>query len=104
LAVTVDVGGSGQAEMWLHNGTADDQGQLVPHCGPVSDGYGNVLEGEVDISPPKIDRLHARSSRSFVISVAAEPTAAPGPYRGIVQVRGAESVWMPIEVIVTRSS
>jgi hypothetical protein len=100
LAIALDGEGLGRAEMWLHNGTTEDQGELVPQCGPLSDGYGTVLECEVDIDPPKIDQLHTRSSRGFVISITTRTPAAPGTYRGIVQVRGAERVWMPIEVIV----
>lgn len=104
LTFTISAGGSGQGEMWLHNGTPTDQGELVPQCGPLSDGYGNVLECEVDINPPKIDQLASRSSRGFAISVTTRSAAAPGTYRGIVQVRGAESVWMPIEVLVNAPS
>lgn len=91
----------GQGEMWLHNGTSEDHGELVPRCGPLSDVQRNVLEGDVEIDPAKIDGLPSRSSRGFVISVVAEPSTPPGTYRGIVQVQGAEAVWMPIEVVVT---
>lgn len=101
-ALVVSVGSTrhGQGEMWLHNGTAEDQGELVPRCGPLSDVHGNVLEGDVEIDPAKIDGLPSRSSRGFVISVTADPSAVPGTYRGTVQVQGAEAVWMPIEIVV----
>jgi hypothetical protein len=100
LAVVLEAGGIEQGEMWLHNGTPSDQGELVPQCGPLSDAYGNVLDCDVDINPPKIDGLPSRSSRGFVISVAAGSSAPAGTYRGVVQVRGADAVWMPIKVIV----
>ena len=104
LVVSVGQSHRGQGEMWLHNGTSEDHGELVPRCGPLSDIHGNVLAGDVEIDPAKIDGLPSRSSRGFVISVEAEPSSAPGTYRGIVQVQGADAVWMPIEVVVTARS
>ncbi|MFL6088585.1 MAG: hypothetical protein ACJ71Z_00390 [Aeromicrobium sp.] len=100
LVIALGTDGRGDGEMWLHNGTAADRGELVPLCGPLGDVDGNVLGCEVDIDPPKIDSLHARSSRGFAIGVRAQPDALPGTYRGVVQVRGAEAVWMPVEVTV----
>lgn len=99
LVIAVDAAGTGRAEMWLHNGTADAYGALVPHCGPLCDADGNRLECELEIDPPKIDGLPARSSRGFVLSIVAGG-AAPGTYRGIVQVGGTAAVWMPVEVAV----
>jgi hypothetical protein len=104
LVIALERDGRGQGEMWLHNGTAVDQGALAPQCGALSDPDGNVLECDVDFDPPKIDGLPSRSSRGFVISISAESSPAPGCYRGIVQVRGAESVWMPLEVVVSAQS
>jgi len=100
LVVAIGPTGSGQGEMWLHNGTATDHGALVPQCGPLCDSDGNRLECEVEIDPPKIDDLPSRSSRGFAITVVADALAGPGTYRGVVQVGGAPAVWMPIEVTV----
>jgi hypothetical protein len=104
LVVAIGDEGSGQGEMWLHNGTPTDHGALVPQCGPLCDSDGNRLECDVEIDPPKIDGLPARSSRGFAITVVADALAAPGTYRGVVQVSGADAVWMPIEVTVSMGS
>jgi len=104
LVIAADPGEHGQGEMWLHNGTTSDPGELIPHCGPLSDEYGATLACETEIEPPKIDGLPSRSSRGFVISVRADLEASPRTYRGIVQVRGAGAVWMPIEVVVRARS
>jgi hypothetical protein len=104
LVISVGPSNHGQGEMWLHNGTAEDQGELVPRCGPLSDVHGHVLGDGVEIDPAKIDGLPSRSSRGFVISVAPDPTTPAGTYRGIMQVQGAEAVWMPIEVVVPARS
>lgn len=100
LTVTLDSSGRGSGEMWLHNGTTEDQGELVPHCGPLCGLDGGALDGDVTVDPPKVDGLPSRSSRGFVIAIAADPSSTPGIYRGVVQVRGADAVWMPIEVVV----
>ena len=100
LTITVDSAGHGHGEMWLHNGTPEDHGELIPHCGPLSDEFGATLVHDAEIEPPKIDALMSRSSRAFAISIHADPASAPGTYRGIVQVQGAAAVWMPIEVVV----
>lgn len=92
--------GSGSTEMWLHNGTTTDHGELVPACGPLSGTDGKTLRCTVTIDPPRIDGLPPRSSRGFAIAVRTPKTAKPGTYRGVIQVQGAEAVWLPLEVVV----
>lgn len=104
LTIDLDSARRGRGEMWLHNGTPDDHGELVPRCGPLTDVHGSVLDGEVEIDPPKIDGLPSRSSRGFTIAVAVEPSAPAGTYRGVVQMGGADAVWMPLEVLVPASA
>jgi len=100
LIVAIGPNGSGRGEMWLHNGTAEDPGELIPRCGPLNGPNGSPLDCTVTIDPPQVDGLPSRSSRGFAITVSASRASAPGTYRGIVQVRGADAVWMPIEVVV----
>jgi hypothetical protein len=100
LVLTLDSTGCGTGELWLHNGTADDPGSLAPLCGPLCGPDGTALHCEVTIAPPAVDGLPPRSSRGFTISVTVEPASAPGTYRGLVQVRGADAVWLPIEVVL----
>jgi hypothetical protein len=100
LAMTLGADGYGRGEMWLHNGTSDDYGELVPHCGPLCGPDGTPLDCDVILDPPKVGGLPSKSSRGFDITVRAPSATTPGTYRGIVQVRGAEPAWMPIEVTV----
>lgn len=101
LAIMLSPDGIGVGEMWLHNGTATDHDALVPTCGPLSGVDGTLLACAVEIDPPKIDELLSRSSRGFTITVTLDPaTAPPGTYRALVQVDGAEPVWLPLEVVV----
>jgi hypothetical protein len=100
LTLTLGPTRHAEGEMWLHNGTAEDRGALVPHCGPLCSLDGTPLACEVAIDPPKAEGLPSRSSRGFTISVVAQASAAPGTYRGLVQVRGADAVWLPLEVVV----
>jgi hypothetical protein len=104
LVVAVGPAGPGLGEMWLHNGTSDDYGQLVPHCGPLCDADGTPLDCDVTVDPPKVDGLPPKSSRGFTIAIATRTAPALGTYRGIIQVRGADAVWMPLEVVVTASA
>lgn len=100
LVLSLDSARQGRGEMWLHNGTVDDHGELVPQCGPLCDAAGMQLDCDVTVDPPKVDGLPPKSSRGFTIAVAARADPIPGTYRGIVQIRGAETVWMPLEVVV----
>lgn len=100
LTVAVGADGRGAVEMWLHNGTATDHAVLVPGCGPLTGPDGTPALLEVEFDPPKVDGLPSRSSRGFTVHVTAGTETPPGTYRGIVQVTGADAVWMPLEVVV----
>jgi len=100
--LVLSLGSTGQAagEMWLHNGTPEDTGELMPRCGPLCGLDGSPLVCDVAIEPAVVDRLPSRSSRGFTITVDADVSAAPGTYRGLVQVSGAAAVWLPLEVVL----
>ncbi|MCX6397951.1 MAG: hypothetical protein NTV23_15795 [Propionibacteriales bacterium] len=100
LRIELGSDGAGAAEMWLHNGTSAAHGSLVPTCGPLTGVEATVLPAAWTFDPPQVDGLPPRSSRGVMVSVAVGTETAPGTYRGIVQVRGAETVWMPVEVVV----
>jgi hypothetical protein len=104
LAIITAPDGHGHGEMWLHNGTATDQGPLLPQFGPLHDPHGAALVCDIQIDPPMVDALPSRSSRGFAIAVTVDPSIPAGTYRGIVQVKGAEQVWMPVEIVVPAPS
>lgn len=103
LIVTVDELGlpvDGALEIWLHNGTTDAVGPLIVQIGELRSSDGTALDATVSADPAKIDELPARSSRGIQLSITPSGRLAPGPHRTIVQVQGAPSVWLPVEVRV----
>ena len=89
------------AEVWIHNGTSSAVGPLALRCGQLSDCEGTMLEGaDVCFEPPEVASLPARSSRAFVVSLAASRPLRPGTYRGTIQARGAPGLWLPLEVVI----
>lgn len=101
LTIAVGPEGQGSADMWLHNGTPDDHGPVTPRPGSLTGINGATLACEVTIDPPSIESLASKSSRGFAISVAVPSSTAAGVYRGIIQVEGADAVWMPLEVVLS---
>lgn len=107
LVVTVDRAGrvlDGSGEIWLHNGTPGAVGPLTVRCSELRAPEGSVLAAGLVAEPTALDELPARSSRGLELSVVPTGELRDGPYRGIVQVEGAPSVWLPVEVRVTGSS
>jgi hypothetical protein len=101
LTITVGSNGHGCGEMWLHNGTTADHGRVTPRTGSLTGADGAALACDVTIDPPSVESLVSKSSRGFAISVTVPPSAATGMYRGVIQVEGADAVWMPFEVVVS---
>jgi hypothetical protein len=100
VTVSVPVGGSACAEVWLHNGTAEDLGPLTPTCGPLVAIDGTLLGPAVEIDPASIELLPRRSSRALQLTVSAGADATIGPHRGTLQVAGAPDLWLAVEVVV----
>jgi hypothetical protein len=91
------------AEVWLHNGTAEDLGRLALHHGELRSHDGTALAAALRFDPAELDSLPARSSRGVVATVELlDATAPPGTYRGVVQVEGLPDAWLPVEVVVSR--
>lgn len=103
VAITGQPGRSQEAELWLHNGTAADLGQLTLRCGPLESAEGERW-CEVDIDPVEIDRLPARSSRGVLVRVAPVGHRPPGVYRGVLHVAGAPDLWATVELTVPSST
>ena len=103
LRLEVDGSGAiraGTAEAWLHNGTAAPVGPLTLHSGDLRSPDGDLLVGTLAFDPAYLDALPGRSSRGVALSIAKEGELRPGMYRGLMQVKGAPQVWLPVEVVV----
>jgi hypothetical protein len=87
------------AEVWLHNGSAEAYYEVALHCGDLRASDGAVLPAASVRFDPSVTDLPARSSRGVVVSVQAE--LPPGTYRGVVLAAGVPDAWLPIEVVKT---
>jgi hypothetical protein len=104
LRLTVEQGGAadqGAVELWLHNGTGEDQGRLSLHHGELCSHDGTALAARLRFDPAELDALPARSSRGVVVTVELPDPAPAGTYRGVALVAGLPDAWLPIEVVVS---
>ena len=88
------------AEMWVHNGTAEDLGPVGLHAGELRSADGDRLDAEVTFAPAQLAEVAARSSRGIAVGLAAGDLLAAGTYRALVQVEGAPDLWLALEVVV----
>jgi hypothetical protein len=96
-----DGGGSAEAEVWLHNGTAEPRAHVSLHCGDLRAHDGSLLPASaVRFDPERVDDLPARSSRGVVVSAVLDAERPAGVYRGLILATGAPDVWLPLEVVV----
>jgi hypothetical protein len=106
----VDVGGAaargvvslsgepGGAEIWLHNGGAEDLGEIRLRCSDLLAHDGGSVAADTIAFHPAVVPLPARSSRGVVIAVDVPTAAAPGVYRGTLLVDGYPDLWLPVEL------
>lgn len=86
------------AEVWLHNGGAQDLGEVRLRCSDLLAHDGALVGATAVRFDPEVVQLPARSSRGVVISVDVLPQTQPGVYRGTLLVDGHPDIWMPIEL------
>ena len=86
------------AEVWLHNGGAQDLGEVRLRCSDLLAHDGALVGATAVRFDPAVVQLPARSSRGVVISVEVLPQTRPGVYRGTLLVDGHPDIWMPIEL------
>jgi hypothetical protein len=96
-----DGGGTTEAEVWLHNGTAEPRADVSLHCGDLRAHDGSLFPASaVRFDPERVDDLPARSSRGVVVSAVLDAERSAGVYRGLILATGAPDVWLPLEVVV----
>ncbi len=88
------------AELWVHNGTAEDLGAVSLHAGELRSAAGDLLDAAVTFVPAHLAEVAARSSRGIAVGLTADSLLAAGTYRALVQVEGAPDLWLALEVVV----
>lgn len=101
IAFGADVGGSGCAEVWLHNRGAHDMGDVVLRCSDLLSADGTVFQAESVQLDPRSVPMPARSSRGVLLKATVAEYVRPGLYRGTLLVEGHPKLWMPISLTVS---
>ena len=101
-AVNLDapVGGSANAEVWLHNRGPDDRGDVQLRCSDLLSHEGNVIGADVVRMDTAVVSMPARSSRGVAITVYIAPEVHPGVYRGTLLASGHPDLWLPVMLTV----
>lgn len=94
------VGGSADAEVWLHNRGPDDRGEVHLRCSDLLSHDGNVIGADAVRMDTAIVPMPARSSRGVAIAVDISPEMRPGIYRGTLVASGHPDLWLPVMLTV----
>jgi hypothetical protein len=100
LHLEAQVDGATAAEVWLHNMTAKDLGDVYLRCSDLLAGDGCVIDSSAVTFDPAPVLMCARSSRGVGVKIKASRADLPGLYRGTLLVEGHPKLWMPVELTV----
>jgi hypothetical protein len=98
LAATV--GSSANSEVWLHNRSSDDRGDIRLHCSDLISHEGTVIGADTVRMDTAVVAMPARSSRGVAITVDIAPEIGPGVYRGTLLASGHPDLWLPVMLTV----
>jgi hypothetical protein len=94
------VGGSANSEVWLHNRSPDDRGDVRLQCSDLLSHEGKVIGADAVHIDTTVVPMPARSSRGVVITVDIAPDLQPGVYRGTLLASGHPDLWLPVVLTV----
>jgi hypothetical protein len=100
LSLEADGAGAVNAEVWLHNASANDLGQVRLRCSDLLSDDGNVVASGVMAFDPAVVPLPGRSSRGIDVKIEVPHNAQPGLYRGTLLVEGHPNLWLPVALAV----
>lgn len=87
-------------EIWLHNNTQQDLGEVTLCCSELVSHAGHVIAaGALRCGPDPVP-VPARSSRGVQFQVHVSRFEPPGVYRGILLARGYPELWLPVALTV----
>jgi hypothetical protein len=98
--LVADVGGSASTEVWLHNRSADDLGEIALRCSDLLSSDGHLFQAESITLEPAVVPMPARSSRGIAMNVRVAEYVRPGLYRGTLLVEGHPRLWLPVGLVV----
>jgi hypothetical protein len=92
--------GVATGEVWLHNRSETDRGEVQLRCGDLLAHDGGLIAANSVRFDPQVVPMPPRSSRGVVVSVEVEQGVAPGPHRGTVVAEDHPDLWLPVVVTV----
>jgi len=99
--LVADVGGSASTEVWLHNRSADDLGEIALRCSDLLSSDGHLFQSESITLEPAVVPMPARSSRGIALNIRVAEYVRPGLYRGTLLVEGHPKLWLPVGLVVS---
>lgn len=87
-------------EVWLHNNTQTDLGEVTLHCSELIAHTGHRIAAAATQCGPDAVPVPARSSRGVPLQVHVAPFDPPGIYRGTLLVAGHPELWLSVALTV----
>jgi hypothetical protein len=94
------VGGSANAEVWLHNRGPEDRGDVRVRCSDLLSHDGDVIRADAVRIDTAVVPMPARSSRGVAITIDVAPEVRPGVYRGTLLASGHPDLWLAVMLTV----
>lgn len=99
-ALEITTPGEAATEVWLHNRTATDVGEIRLRCSDLTSDMGFVVESAAVRFDPVTAAMPPRSSRGIELSIELADDVAAGVYRGTVLTEGRPDLWLPVVLTV----
>jgi hypothetical protein len=103
LSLEADGAGAVTAEVWLHNASANDLGQVRFRCSDLLSDGGRVVSSSMMAFDPAVVPMPGRSSRAIDVQIEVPHNVQPGLYRGTLLVEGHPHLWLPVVLTVHSS-
>ena len=100
LSVEGELAAAVTTEVWLHNTSATDFGEIRLRCSDLLSDGGGVLDADQVTFDPVDVSMPGRSSRGIELRIDLANDVALGIYRGTLLVQGHPNLWLPIALTV----
>ena len=99
----VTVGESAGCEIWLHNRSADDRGEIRLRVSDLLGHHGDVMPASALHIDPEVIPMPARCSRGVALRIDVAPDVHPDVYRGTLLAETHPDLWLSVTVSVRQT-
>lgn len=100
LAVVAVQGSTAAADIWLHNLSTRDFGEIRLRVSELQSDRGSVVSSGATTLEPEIVQMPGRSGRGVEVRIKVGDSVPPGVYRGNLLTEGHANLWLPIALTV----